>query len=330
MKNKKNRVNSSTIFLLIVLIFFAGLLFKKIVNEGQRKNFQTKIIPNVVKKVINNDQTKFSVDSVKDTNGVFEFELSIGTGSAAQKYTSYITKDGKLLFTSGIKVDQLNQQAPQSQSQTKKLTCNDIKKSQTPKLTAFVVSNCPYGLQMQRTFKMAINQQPQLSQNLQVKYIGSIENGKITSMHGDKEAKENLRQICIREEQANKYWDYLSCYMQKGESDKCLTSSGINTNTLDQCTNDSNRGLKYAKADFDMANKYNVSGSPTLIMNDEQVVSEFDFGGRTPNAIQTLICCGSQNKVSYCDKEISKESAATSFSETDVAGASTNTAAGCN
>jgi hypothetical protein len=33
-----------------------------------------------------------------------------------------------------------------------------------------------------------------------------VKNGKIASMHGDEEAKENLRQICIREEQKDKYW----------------------------------------------------------------------------------------------------------------------------
>jgi len=39
-------------------------------------------------------------------------------------------------------------------------------------------------------------------------------NNTIKSMHGAAEAQENLRQICIREEQSGKYWDYVRCYIE--------------------------------------------------------------------------------------------------------------------
>lgn len=74
----------------------------------------------------------------------------------------------------------------------KKLTCADLPKSEKPSLTAFLVSPCPYGIQMQRAFKKAIEQIPQLLSYLTVKYIGAVDNNKITSMHGDKGAQENL------------------------------------------------------------------------------------------------------------------------------------------
>jgi hypothetical protein len=40
---------------------------------------------------------------------------------------------------------------------------------------------------------------------MKARYIGTVSGTTITAMHGEAEAKENLRQICIREEQSTKY-----------------------------------------------------------------------------------------------------------------------------
>lgn len=326
----KREINSTLIFFLVILVLVAGILFNKITGETRLNSLKTKTLPEAVKKVIGNPETKFKIESVKEVSGIYEFVLSIESGATPQKYTSYITKDGKILFTSGVKLSDLDKTTTDNPSPAAKLTCESLNKTDSSKLTAFVVADCPYGLQMQRVFKTALNDLPQLEDYLEVKYIGSIADGKITSMHGDKEAQENLRQICIREEQTAKYWDYLGCYMKKGESENCLSSTGVDTAGLTACTQDSSRGLKYAQADFDLANKFNVGGSPTLLLNDTQIVSEFDFGGRVANAIKEVVCCGSKTKADFCSTEISKENLAASYSEDDVAGASTaNTAAGC-
>jgi hypothetical protein len=248
-----------------------------------------------------------------------------------QTYTSYITKDGKILFTSGVKLDETPKTAAAAPEQ-KKLTLKDLKKSDKPSLTAFVVANCPYGLQTQRVFKKVLEEAPALAPNLKIKYIGAIENGKITSMHGDEEAKENLRQICIRDEQPDLYWPYVNCYMQEGKTDACMLTAGVDTAKMTACTEDPKRGLAFAQKDFDAGNKLNVSGSPTLVLNDTQVVSEFDFGGRVPNSMKTIVCGGSKTPGEVCANEISKNEVAVSLSVTDepaAAGATTNSAAGC-
>ena len=91
-------------------------------------------------------------------------------------------------------------------------------------------------------------------------------------MHGPEEGAENLRQICIREEQPAKYYNYLACYMQKttatassgmplGDSTSCQASTGVDTAKLNACVADPSRGLAYAQKDFDLDTKYNVQGS---------------------------------------------------------------------
>lgn len=253
----------------------------------------------------------------------------------------YVTKDGKYLFPimQGVPIDMSikpavananaantgsgQQQAPQ--------TCDAINKTDAPVLLAFVVSKCPFGLQMQRILANALSSAPALAKNVKVMYISSdAGNGKFTAMHGDDEYQENLKQICIREEQNSKYWSYISCHIKKGETTGCLQTAGVDQAKLNSCVADSSRGTKYIKDDYVLQQKYNVSGSPTLVQND-QTVSEFSFGGRTADAIKTLVCCGSKSQPGFCSQTLSKESAATSFSETYTqagTGSSGNSGAG--
>jgi predicted RNA-binding protein YlqC (UPF0109 family) len=256
--------------------------------------------------------TTASLISVIEENGLYKLKLKIGD----KEYPSFITKDGKILFPNeGISLEEKIAEKPAENKEQKKLTCEDIKKSENPVLEAFVVSKCPFGLQMQRILNEIVKNIPTLANDIRVEYIGAIENGKITSMHGDEEAKENLRQICIREEQQDKYWKYIDCHIKKGDVENCLTQANIDRDKLNGCLSDNSRGLNYAKKDFNLQEKYKVTGSPTLILGGEEV-SEFDFGGRTAQAVKTLLCCGFQKTPEFCSQKLTEGQAATGFSET--------------
>jgi len=208
-------------------------------------------------------------------------------------------------------------QAATRSKMTQEQACKNMTKSAIPVLEAFVVSHCPFGLQMQRIMAEIIRELPQSKDYLKVRYIGSIANGTVTSMHGNEEAQENLRQICIREEQTDKYWDYVSCYMKEGKSAECLKLLSIDMNKLDSCSNDSTLGLAYSWEDFDLANKFNITGSPTLTLNDK-IVSEFDFAsnttsGRSPEALKELLCCGFSVQPSFCTQKLNTTPAITNF-----------------
>ena len=237
-----------------------------------------------------------------------------------------MTPDGKYLILGQVIPTSKNiaqQQDNQQDQQKPKATCEDLKKEDTPELDAFVVSYCPFGLQMQRVLTKLVEEVPELKDYIHIKYICSISDGKITSMHGEKEAQEDLRQICIREEQPDKYWEYLTCFIKDDNYTACLDSTGVDTTKLNECMNDSSKGLAYAQEDFDLQKKYSVSGSPTLILNGNRV-SEFDFGGRSANAVETLLCCGFNNEPDACNTNATEEQAATSFSETYAKGGSSS------
>ena len=298
----------------LALTLIVIILFK--LNFGNTpKRMKETVIPSAIKKILSTG-TEFTLGTVKEVSGIYEFELTLNPKASPQKYVSYITKDGKLLFTSGIKLDSLNAASAETKGETTKktVTCEDVEKVETPTLAAFVVADCPFGLQMQRLFSKAITEIPSMTSTLAVKYIGSVENGKIISMHGDKEAQENLRQICVREEQKDLYWPYVNCYMQEGKSEECLVSSGVNTDLLKTCVEDPKKGIAYAQNDFTLSTKFNVTGSPSLVVNDKTVISEFDFGGRIVDALKKIVCCGSKTQGDYCAKDGSKTEVSTSYS----------------
>jgi len=105
--------------------------------------------------------------------------------------------------------------------------------------------------------------------------------------------------------------------MKEGKSVECLKSMPIDVDELASCTNDSTLGLAYAQEDFDLAEKFGVTGSPTLIMNDK-IVSEFDFAtdttnGRSPEALKELLCCGFNAQPPFCSQELNTTPAITMF-----------------
>ena len=314
----------STIFLLLASLF---LLFR----PGTSGNFAAigtttisasdagaKAVAYINNNLVQAGSTATLVSSVDDGD-----VYKITTSYQSSNIDIYMTKDGKWLFVS-TPYD-VTQPLPTTTTEPKK-TCADMTKAAASQLQAFVVSSCPYGLQMQRVLAEIVKNIPSLASSIKVRYIGAVTNGQITSMHGDAEAQENLRQICIREEQPDKYWPYVSCYIQAGSSASCLTSAGVDQTKLSACTSDSSKGLAYAQADFALTDKYGVSGSPTLIMNGE-TVSEFDFGGRSADAVKTLLCCGFTTQPSACSTTVTTDQAATSFSTAYASGSGTTTAA---
>ncbi len=213
-------------------------------------------------------------------------------------------------------------------------------------LEAFVVSYCPFGVQMQRILEQVV---PVMGSDIPItiRYIGDVVNDQVTAMHGEREATENLRQICIREEQGDKYWNYVGCFIKAGDVESCLVSAGINQNMLESCMSNPEHGVEYAKVDFELEHaawekcttcRGPTLASPQLTFNGE-LVSEFDYsgrtaegidyGGRTAEAIKQLICASFEVEPASCSEQLPTEQAATSFSETYSQSGSTGGSGSC-
>ncbi|MFC1663917.1 DsbA family protein [Patescibacteria group bacterium] len=303
--------NLIPIAIIISGILICGVLFYLDYQKAEKENLEiispekaAEIAINYINENLLQGITASLMETIEE-DCLYKLHFKIGE----QEYDSYVTKDGKMLFPEGFKMETEDTSAEQPKS------CEDVKKNENPYLEAFVVSYCPFGLQMQRILNEIVKNIPSLAGNIEVEYIGSAQEDKIVSMHGEQEAEENLRQICIREEQSDKYWSYIDCFIKKGEVDNCLNTINVDKDKLTACLIDASKGVEYAKGDFTFQNEYKVSGSPTLFLNGEKV-SEFDFGGRTAQALKTLLCCGFEMESGLCSQELTEDSAATGFSET--------------
>ena len=291
------------IFTIVFGLLFIASIFTGNFGLALNSNAVAENAINYINTVLLQGQATAKLVSMKSENGLYNLKIDIN----GKEITTYLSKDGSLLFPSVINIKEEVQPTQQTE---KKVTCDNIKKTDKPIMDAFIVSNCPYGLQMQRALAPVAEL---LKDNIKVRYLGSIENRNVTSMHGDKEATENLRQICIREEQSDKYWSYTSCYIKDGNSDSCLASVQIDKDKLNDCMA-SDKGLEYAKEDFDLSEKFSVSSSPTLIL-DNVKVSEYDFGGRSADALKTLLCCAFETQPESCKTQLDTVQANTSFSQ---------------
>ncbi len=310
-------------------------------TPGQGANaIAKKSIDYLNKSVLQQGQTATLV-STSEESGVVKMKIKIGTNT----YDSYATKDGKLLFPEAFSLDtppakpttQNTQPSPPQNSA-------NVAKVAKPSLEAFVVADCPYGIQAVRAYVQAVKAAPALADYVHIRFIGSASGNNITSMHdggqNGLEAKENERQACIREQQPAKFISYLSCYIQKpagalpnsmpiGDSVGCLAKTGVDVVKLNTCMSDPAQGVAYLKADYALANKYAVQGSPTFILNGKQV-SETPFGGRSANAIGKMVCNSSTTPPSFCqDAKLATDQATTSFSLTYAGSGATGATANC-
>jgi FKBP-type peptidyl-prolyl cis-trans isomerase 2/glutaredoxin len=166
-----------------------------------------------------------------------------------------------------------------------------------PTLEVFVMSYCPYGTQMEKALIPAW------------KLLGSKANIKVRfvsyTMHGDQETQENQRQLCLREE-TNKFWGYLECFLDAGDSAGCLNKIGADSAKIDTCMK--TKADSYWQIDKDLNTKYGVQGSPTVVLDGNVIQPD-----RSPEAIKQAICEAFANKPSECSQILSATATSPGF-----------------
>lgn len=249
-------------------------------------------------------QASAKMISMNESSGLYSMDIDVG----GQKYSSFMTKDGKLLFPSGINLEQ------QVASGDVKSNTVSIPKSDKPKVELFVMSFCPYGVQAEDFMKPVADLLGK-KVDIKVRFIaqaGSDINS-IQSLHGAAEAKEDLRQLCIMKNYPEKYWNYLSSFNSKcfpiykndTALDSCWKSSassaGIDSAKIDSCVNAD--ALSLINADEQAAGAYGVSGSPTLIINGAAY-----SGARSSEDFKSAVCSSFNNPPAECGQKIGNSS----------------------
>ena len=236
-------------------------------------------------------------------NGIF-YEVIVSIDG--QNLPLYVTKDGESFTQSLIPLDSSGQNAPQD-TQTPPPT--EVPKSDKPIVELFVMTHCPYGTQAEKGILPVYE------------LLGDKIDASVKFVHyflHDPEETETPIQICIREKEGDeKLNEYLACFLEDGDSDRCLTETGIDQTQLDSCIENDYEGL-YA-ADSALSEGYGVRGSPTLIINGVQ-----SNAGRSPSSYLAGICAAFNTAPSECDEVLNSASPSAGFGYTAQAGGSTN------
>jgi hypothetical protein len=204
----------------------------------------------------------------------------------------YATKDCTLLFLNPIELTGNQSIAAQPQPTAAPA------KSSRPEVDLFVMAFCPYGTQAESAMQPVADLLGNIS-TISVRYIASVQGttvDSVSSLHGPSEAKEDLRQLCIREHYPRQFWPYVidfnrDCYpISQNASllDACWKNTtqglGIDARKVETCAY-GGEGLALLKVDGAISAQYHTQASPTLIING-QIYS----GRRTPEAYKQAIC----------------------------------------
>jgi hypothetical protein len=181
----------------------------------------------------------------------------------------------------------------------------DVPKSDVPEAHAFVMSYCPYGLQFMKAYVPVIELLGDKA-DLELNFVHYI-------MHGEKEMTENTRMHCIQKEEKAKFTDYLRCFVEFDDPEKCMSEAGIDSSAIDTCMQETDEEFEITKTfqesterfprygvDAALAEQYGVSGSPTFGINGQQVQVS-----RSAEAIKQAICAGFNSPPEECSQTLS-------------------------
>lgn len=257
-------------------------------------------------------------------NGLYKVEVEFPQGQTTATSSLYLTMDGKLFVPQVIDVEELKAQSEEAKQQNPAAT-TEIPKNDKPTVELFTMSYCPYGNQAEagmipvaKLLSKQVDIVPHYIFYANYQGGGSTycidKDSKYCSMHGVKEAQQDIRELCIYKYNKDKYWDYIdkvNTQCTVSNIDTCWSQPakdlGVNTSKISQC--ETSEGEKLAAAEVALTDKYQVSGSPTLIINGVK----FD-GQRTADAYKTGICGAFNTQPAECSQTLDSNAAATTGS----------------
>jgi hypothetical protein len=326
---KKNRkiILGSAALLLVVAVVLGITLFS---NKGNVKPEAARVkVESFVNDYLMQGGTA-TVSDVTEAYGLYKMKINIGSG---QIVDSYVSKDGNLFFPQALDIAKTIAEANGTAApagEEAAATPTNITKSKKPNVELFIMTHCPYGTQMEKGILPVISALGK-KVDFEIKFNDY-------AMHGEEELDESLAQYCIQKEQGAKYFEYLTCFLKSSDTASCLTSAKIDTAKMNSCVAKTdkqysvkddfknNKNFKGSYPGFGVYaadnTKYNVGGSPTLVINGAEVSS-----GRDSASLLKTICAAFEEAPKECETVLSSASPAPGFGEGTTNNAA---AASCN
>ncbi|MCK5588773.1 MAG: hypothetical protein KAI16_00485 [Candidatus Pacebacteria bacterium] len=328
------KLTNKTVLLVIVIFFFMGMFFIDFKKEGvsvkmeteakltlEKKDELKKKFTKILGELFIQAPTNFEIKDVSEENGLYKLDLVIDEVNSA---FIYITKDEKKIIDTVIDIEEVYKIKAETEAESEKEN-ETITKSDKLRVELFTMSYCPYGTQFEKGYLPVIEK---LGDHVdsEIKFVNYL-------MHGKEELDENVRQYCIGKNNPEKINSYLSCFLEDGSSAECLERNKINMEQLDGCIAKADTEFSLSKdlgnkeewlsgkfpkfrIDDELNKKYEIQGSPTLVVNGSIVQPE----GRDPNSILKSICLGFANAPKECLENISDKVPTPGFGYGELSG----------
>ena len=267
---------------------------------------------------------KATIKEIIDEGDIYKVIVDIGS---EKDIDSYLTKDGKKFFPQVMDIEEIEKQAAEANNTANPAASQPpasivADKQDKPTVEVFVMSYCPFGTQIEKGIIPAVEALGDKI-DFSLKFCDY-------AMHDKKELDEQLIQHCIQKEQSGKLISYLKCFLEKGESENCLSKTGINKSKLDSCVAATDKQFKVTEmynnkttwrkdskgnpaypvfnVNSEDNKKYGIGGSPGLVINGQKIQSN-----RDANSLLKVICSGFNNQPDECGKNLSAASPAPGF-----------------
>jgi len=150
----------------------------------------------------------------------------------------------------------------------------------TVKLDFYVMSQCPYGTQVEDAIKPVLDKLG-CCVDFNLNYI-STENpdGTFRSLHGEPETRGNIVQLCAAKYNPDKYMDMIVCQNKNARAipdnwESCAKENDLNVEKIRVCYEEE-EGKELLSENIKLAKAVEATGSPTIYMNDERYSSGRD------------------------------------------------------
>lgn len=155
------------------------------------------------------------------------------------------------------------------------------------KLDLFVMSQCPYGAKAMIAMQDALGAFGD-ELDLDVHFIGDEQGGALTSMHGQAEVDEDIREVCTTKlyPKNNQFMKYLACRSKdykNAEWKPCATEAGMDPAKIQACFDGEGKDL--LRESFKYAASLGFGASPTFLVNNKR-----EFNAIAAPDIQKQVC----------------------------------------
>lgn len=260
---------------------------------------------NFINQVALQGQATAFLSEVSEESGLYKIKIDI----EGEKYDSFVSKDGKLLFSPGTKItDTSNTSSGESK----------FSKSDVSQVQLFVMSFCPYGNQAEELM-MPVAKLLGNKADIKLHYVIYSNYGdkgpnycfdkeaKYCSIHGIQELNQGVRELCVQKYQKDKLWDFVkaindNCNYQDVDScwEGVARQVGVDIAKVKTCYK--NEALDILAQEVELNEKYGVKGSPQLFINE----TEYQ-GSRSSEAYKQGICSAFNSAPDECSQRLSNE-----------------------